>query len=71
MPNVNGYMLMQEIRASEVRQYSQIPVIALSGYARELDKKQAQSAGFQKSLAKPVEQAELIAAIANLTGRSF
>ncbi|WP_016870538.1 MULTISPECIES: ATP-binding response regulator [Fischerella] len=71
MPNVNGYMLIQEIRASEVRQYSQIPAIALSGYARELDKKQAQSAGFQKSLAKPVEQAELIAAIANLTGRSF
>ncbi len=71
MPNVNGYMLMQEIRASEVRQYSQIPAIALSGYARELDKKQAQSAGFQKSLAKPVEQTELIAAIANLIERSF
>jgi PAS domain S-box-containing protein len=69
MPNVNGYMLMRQIRASEVEQHRQIPAIALTGYARELDKKQAQLVGFQKSLAKPVELVELLATIASLTGR--
>ncbi|WP_396336440.1 ATP-binding response regulator [Fischerella sp. JS2] len=68
MPNVNGYMLMRQIRASEVEQHRQIPAIALTGYARELDKKQAQSVGFQKSLAKPVELVELLTTIASLIG---
>lgn len=69
MPNENGYMLMRQIRASELEQHRQIPAIALTGYACELDKKQAQSVGFQKSLVKPVELVELLATIASLTGR--
>lgn len=69
MPNENGYMLMRQIRASELEQHRQIPAIALTGYVCELDKKQAQSVGFQKSLVKPVELVELLATIASLTGR--
>ncbi|MBO3458394.1 ATP-binding protein [Aetokthonos hydrillicola Thurmond2011] len=63
MPNVNGYMLMSQIRASVVEQNRQIPAIALTGYAGELDRKQAESVGFQTSLAKPVELDELLATI--------
>jgi len=70
MPDVNGYMLMRQIRASEVEQHRQIPAIALTGYAHKLDRKQAQSVGFQKSLAKPVELVELLATITSLTRQS-
>lgn len=63
MPDMNGYMLISQIRAND----KQIPAIALSGYARELDKEQAQAAGFHLSLAKPIETEDLIAAIVSIT----
>ncbi len=46
------------------------PVIALTAYAAEVDQQQALAAGFQLHLAKPIEPAALVTAIANLTGRS-
>jgi CheY-like chemotaxis protein len=48
----------------------QIPAVALTAYARTEDRRAAFLAGFQSHLAKPVELAELIAVIANLTGRT-
>ncbi|PPS43348.1 ATP-binding protein [Chroococcidiopsis sp. TS-821] len=61
MPDVDGYMLMQQIR-----QRSEVPAIALTAYAGEYDQKQALAAGFQNHLAKPVEPEKLVQAIANL-----
>lgn len=69
MPNVNGYTLMRQIRDNELQQ--KIPAIALTGYASDMDIQQAQLAGFQRSLAKPVEQAELIKAIKSLASVSI
>ncbi|MEC4818224.1 MAG: ATP-binding protein [Scytonema sp. PMC 1069.18] len=71
MPKVNGYTLMNQIRNGEIGQNQHISAIALTGYAQELDRQQAQLAGFQKHLTKPIAPAELIAAIVNLTGRSL
>jgi PAS domain S-box-containing protein len=61
MPDVDGYMLMRQ-----VRQRYKFPAIALTAYAGEYDQQQALAAGFQDHLAKPVEPEKLVQAIANL-----
>ncbi|MEA5507710.1 response regulator [Halotia wernerae UHCC 0503] len=67
MPEMNGYMLMQQVRAMEAEQGRQkIPAIALTAYASEIDQQQALKAGFQQHIAKPVAPEELLTAISNL-----
>lgn len=69
MPETDGYTLLRRVRALSSDQGSRIPAIALTAYARTQDRRAALLAGFQSHVAKPVEPAELIAVIANLTGR--
>ncbi|AUS99554.1 histidine kinase [Nostoc sp. CENA543] len=66
MPEMDGYMLMQQIRALPLQQGGAIKAIALTAYAGELNEHQAFKAGFQKHLAKPIEPDHLIAAITDL-----
>jgi CheY-like chemotaxis protein/two-component sensor histidine kinase len=66
MPNMDGYMLMRQIRAMPPEQGGQILAIALTAYAGEIDRQQALAAGFQHHLAKPVEPDELVKVILNL-----
>ncbi|BAY23674.1 multi-sensor hybrid histidine kinase [Calothrix sp. NIES-2100] len=66
MPEMDGYMLMQQVRALPPEQGGQIRAIALSAYAGEIDKKQALNVGFQQHLSKPVEPDNLVSAIVNL-----
>ena len=47
-----------------------IPAIALTAFARSEDRRRAAIAGFQTHLTKPIEAPELIANIANLSGRT-
>ncbi|WP_051470148.1 hybrid sensor histidine kinase/response regulator [Fischerella sp. PCC 9605] len=68
MPNENGYSLLRKIRKLAPEKGGQIPAIALTAYAREEDKNQAMSAGFQFHIAKPVKPTELVAAILDLIG---
>ncbi|MBW4622001.1 MAG: response regulator [Cyanosarcina radialis HA8281-LM2] len=63
MPDIDGYMLMQQIRSQA--QTRDIPAIALTAYAGEFDRQQAIAAGFQTHLAKPVEPEVLVKAIAD------
>ena len=70
MPEMDGYMLIRQIRAMPPEQGGQICAIALSAYASQGDSQLALAAGFQKHLAKPVEPAELIAVIATLIGHN-
>lgn len=65
MPDVDGYMLMRQIRAM-LPELGGMPAIALTAYAGEVDYQQAIAAGFQQHITKPVEPAKLIRAIANL-----
>jgi CheY-like chemotaxis protein len=65
MPKEDGYSLMRRIRRLS-GQASRIPAIALTAYARAEDRAKALQAGYQKHLAKPVEPATLIAAVASL-----
>ena len=46
------------------------PAVALTAYAQIQDRTRALLEGFQLHIAKPVEPAELVAAVANLGGRS-
>jgi PAS domain S-box-containing protein len=70
MPEMDGYMLMQQLRSLPPERGGQIPAIALTAYAGEIDYQQAMAAGFQKHIAKPVEPAKLAEAIASLVGAS-
>lgn len=67
MPDVDGYTLIQQIRALPADQGGQIPAIALTAYAGDVNEQQALQAGFQRHIAKPVESTELIKIIAELS----
>ncbi|WP_373527668.1 ATP-binding protein [Nostoc sp.] len=66
MPGEDGYALMRKIREIEAERGGRIPAVALTGYARVEDYKEALAAGFQLHVAKPVRAAELIAVVASL-----
>jgi PAS domain S-box-containing protein len=69
MPEVDGYMLIRQIRASALTQGGQVPAIAVTAYAGEANQQQALEAGFQRHIAKPIVPSELISAIASLVRR--
>jgi CheY-like chemotaxis protein len=68
MPEEDGYAFIRSVRREE--KTSKIPAVALTAYARPEDGTKALQEGFQLHLAKPVEPAELIAVVANLTRRT-
>jgi PAS domain S-box-containing protein len=70
MPEMDGYMLMRQIRSLEPEQGGTIPAIALTAYAGEMDHEQAIAVGFQQHISKPVDPDELIKAIASLLKNS-
>jgi signal transduction histidine kinase/ActR/RegA family two-component response regulator len=70
MPDVDGYMLMQQVRTLPPEQGGQIPAIALTAYAGEINYQQAIAAGFQSHVSKPVEPAELVTIITSFAKRS-
>lgn len=67
MPEMDGYMLMRQVRSLEPEQGGTIPAIALTAYAGEMDHQQAIAVGFQQHISKPVDPEELVKAIASLT----
>lgn len=67
MPEVDGYMLMRQIRCLKPEKGGKIPAIALTAYAGDINERQAFSAGFQKHLAKPIEPDLLVQTILSLT----
>jgi len=66
MPGENGYSLMRRIRALPSAQGGQIPAVAVTAYAREEDRIEALSAGFQMHIPKPVEPRHLLKVIVRL-----
>jgi signal transduction histidine kinase/ActR/RegA family two-component response regulator len=65
MPDEDGYSLVRSIRTLTTAQ-ANTPVIALTAFARNEDRTRALLEGFNLHMAKPVEPAELLAAIADL-----
>lgn len=64
MPQTDGYSLITQIRA--LPQGKNLPAIALTAYAGEIDRQRSINAGYQKHIAKPVAIPELITTIGQL-----
>jgi signal transduction histidine kinase len=64
MPGEDGYQLMQRLRTCGAAQPA--IAVAVTAYARDIDKRRALDAGFDWHLSKPVEPDDLIAVIASL-----
>jgi CheY-like chemotaxis protein len=69
MPEMDGYELIQRVRALSDAHGGGIPAIALTAYARVEDRMQALRAGYQMHVPKPVELAELVAVVASFFQR--
>lgn len=70
MPGMDGYKLIQQIRALPAEQGGEMPAIALTAYAREVDSQQALANGFQRHIAKPLDLERLLQAILTLSRES-
>ncbi len=68
LPGLDGYELLARVRALPREEGRDTPAIALTALARSEDRTRAHAAGFLAHLAKPVEPAELFAAIAVVAG---
>jgi signal transduction histidine kinase/ActR/RegA family two-component response regulator len=69
MPGEDGYSLITKVRAQETTN-GRIPAIALTAYTRSPDRVRALASGFQMHMGKPVEPAELVAAVKSLLSTS-
>jgi CheY-like chemotaxis protein len=69
MPDQDGYELIRKLRSLPVEKGGATPAIALTGYASRKDRERALSSGYQQHMAKPIEQVDMIRAIAALIGR--
>lgn len=69
MPDIDGCMLLQQLRSRPPEQGGTIPAIALTAYADEASQQRVLAAGFQRHIPKPVDPQTLITAIATLADR--
>ena len=67
MPEEDGYSLIRSVRALPDKGKATIPAIALTAYTRNEDRSRALLEGFNVHMAKPVEPAELLQALADLS----
>jgi len=65
MPGTDGYALIRQVRALP-RGQGALPAIALTAFARNDDRARALSAGYQMHLGKPIDEDELVAAVASV-----
>ena len=71
MPDEDGLSLLRKVRARAGAGGGGIPALALTAYARSEDRVHSLVAGFDGYVTKPVDPADLIGAVAKLTGRSW
>ena len=69
MPHVDGFQLLDRVRAHANPLVRRVPAAALTAYARSEDRVKALRAGFQIHLAKPIDPTELLTAVGSLAKR--
>jgi two-component system CheB/CheR fusion protein len=70
MSEMDGYELMRRLRAIESQKGSPTtPAVALTAFAREIDRRRAADAGYQRHVAKPPDPQRLITQIRSLIPR--
>jgi PAS domain S-box-containing protein len=70
MPEMDGYRLIERIRAAPDPLVRRIPAAALTAFARADDRTRALRSGFEMHLAKPMDPAELVASVSTLVRRA-
>ncbi len=70
MPDEDGYTLIRKIRARPADENGRVPAIALTAYARREDHDRAVDAGYQMHLSKPIDDVQLVRAVASVVGRT-
>ena len=70
MPEMDGYELIRAVRQLPADRGGSTPAVALTAYASNQDRARAFLAGFQVHLSKPVDTAELFAALISVSGRN-
>jgi PAS domain S-box-containing protein len=68
MPGEDGFTLIRRLRALPPAAGGQIPVLALTAYARPEDRQRVIDAGFQLHVAKPIDPAQLASLIVKVIG---
>jgi CheY-like chemotaxis protein len=63
MPGGDGYALIRQLRRRSPERGGRMPALAVSAHAREEDRRRALAAGFERYVTKPVEPADLVAAV--------
>jgi CheY-like chemotaxis protein len=64
LPEEDGYALVRQIRQHEAEHGGFLPAIALTAFTRAEDRTHILASGFQAHVSKPLDPAELIAAVA-------
>jgi PAS domain S-box-containing protein len=70
MPDEDGYALIRQVRAIAGDRNLTLPAVALTAYAGVEDRTRLLLAGFQIHIPKPIDAAEFMAVVANLTDRA-
>ena len=70
MPEMDGFEFISTVRQSDDETVREIPAAALTAFARSDDRTKALNCGFELHLAKPVDPAELVAAVSTLGRQS-
>jgi len=70
MPGEDGFDLIAKIRALPEERGGAAPAIALTAYTRPEDRARVSDSGFQLHMGKPAEPEAVVAAVAELAGRS-
>jgi CheY-like chemotaxis protein len=65
LPEMDGYELLEQIRRQDAMDWGGIPAIALTAFARSVDRRRTLLAGYQAHLPKPIDSVELIATVAS------
>jgi signal transduction histidine kinase/ActR/RegA family two-component response regulator len=67
LPDEDGYSLIRRLRSREAQRGGFLPAVAMTGFVLTEDRARILAAGFQVHVPKPVDSAELTAAIAAVT----
>jgi CheY-like chemotaxis protein len=70
MPGMDGYEVLERIRALEPDRGGSVPMIAVTGFKRLEDYREALDSSFDFFLVKPVNPYELIRTTADLLGKT-
>ena len=64
LPDEDGYALIRRLRSREAERGGFVPAVALTGFVRTEDRARVLASGYQLHVPKPIDPAELMAAIA-------